>query len=147
MNEASNFCNGDCHRDSDMIGYTVANKLPYTPTGKRLDFKAISLDAVHADGSTELDSHSYFGSLQVKASNMWFKSRNQRTMIISRSNFAGMGKYGSIWLGDNHATVDDMEISVIASMKMNMFGITLNGADICGFGGDNTTAQLCTRWH
>jgi alpha-glucosidase (family GH31 glycosyl hydrolase) len=68
-------------------------------------------------------------------------------MIISRSNFAGMGKYGSIWLGDNHAKVDDMEISVIASMKMNMFGITLVGADICGFGGNSTTAQLCTRWH
>jgi hypothetical protein len=68
-------------------------------------------------------------------------------MIISRSNFAGMGKYGSIWLGDNHAKVDDMEISVLASMKMNMFGITLVGADICGFGGDSTTAQLCTRWH
>ena len=51
-----------------------------------------------------------------------------------------MGKYGSIWLGDNHAQVDDMEISVLASMKMNMFGITLVGADICGFGGDSTTA-------
>jgi alpha-glucosidase (family GH31 glycosyl hydrolase) len=40
-----------------------------------------------------------------------------------------------------------MEISVLASMKMNMFGIPLVGADICGFGGDSTTAQLCTRWH
>jgi alpha-glucosidase (family GH31 glycosyl hydrolase) len=99
------------------------------------------------DGSTELDSHSLFGSLQVKASNKWFQSKKQRTMIISRSNFAGMGKYGSIWLGDNHAKVDDMEISVLASMKMNMFGIPLVGADICGFGGDSTTAQLCTRWH
>lgn len=58
-----------------------------------------------------------------------------------------MGKYGSAWLGDNHATVDDMAMSVISVMNMNMFGIPLVGSDICGFGGDSTTAQLCARWH
>lgn len=47
MNEASNFCNGVCNKDQDQLGYSVANKLPYTPTGKRLDFKAIDLDAQH----------------------------------------------------------------------------------------------------
>jgi len=63
MNEASNFCNGVCNKDQDQLGYSVANKLPYTPTGKRLDQKAIDLDALHQDGSTELDTHSLFGSL------------------------------------------------------------------------------------
>jgi len=63
MNEASNFCNGVCNKDQDQLVYSVANKLPYTPTGKRLDQKAIDLDALHQDGSTELDSHSLFGSL------------------------------------------------------------------------------------
>jgi len=40
-----------------------------------------------------------------------------------------------------------MEESVIGIMKMNMFGITLIGADICGFGGPFTTPDLCARWH
>jgi alpha-glucosidase (family GH31 glycosyl hydrolase) len=85
--------------------------------------------------------------MQVKASNAWFKSQKKRPMIISRSSYAGMGKYGSKWLGDNHATVTDMEISVISSMKMNIFGIAFIGADICGFAGPQTTPDLCTRWH
>jgi alpha-glucosidase (family GH31 glycosyl hydrolase) len=71
-----------------------------------------------------------------------------RTMIISRSSAAGMGKYGSTWLGDNSATVTDLEESVISIMDMNMFGIPLTGADICGFGGpENRNNTLCTRWH
>ena len=58
-----------------------------------------------------------------------------------------MGKFGSKWLGDNHATVEDMELSVIGIMNMNIFGIPLVGADICGFGGASTTPDLCARWH
>jgi alpha-glucosidase (family GH31 glycosyl hydrolase) len=68
-------------------------------------------------------------------------------MVISRSSFAGMGKFGSAWLGDNHATVADMEMSVISTMNMNIFGIPLVGSAICGFGGDSTTNELCARWH
>jgi lysosomal alpha-glucosidase len=39
-----------------------------------------------------------------------------------------------------------MSYSVSGVMLMNMFGITLAGADICGFIGD-TTPELCTKWH
>jgi len=56
-----------------------------------------------------------------------------------------MGKYGSKWLGDNNADLDHMTSSLTGVMMMNMFGIPLAGADICGFGGD-TTAELCARW-
>lgn len=34
---------------------------------------------------------------------------------------------------------------VTGIMLMNMYGIPVSGADICGFGG-NTNAELCARW-
>ena len=67
-------------------------------------------------------------------------------MIIERSSFAGMGKFGSRWLGDNFASKKQMGYSVTGVMMMNMFGIPLAGADICGFV-SIAFAELCARWH
>jgi len=67
-------------------------------------------------------------------------------MIIERSAFAGLGKYGSRWLGDNFSEVKYMGYSVTGIMMHNIIGIPLAGSDICGFGG-NTTPELCARWH
>lgn len=69
-----------------------------------------------------------------------------RTFIIERSSMAGIGKYGSRWLGDNFSEERFMGYSVSGVMLMNIFGITLAGADICGFIGD-TNPNLCARWH
>jgi alpha-glucosidase (family GH31 glycosyl hydrolase) len=81
-----------------------------------LETKAIALDAYHdtIDGNdiTELDAHSLFGTMQVKTSHEWFKNVEKRTMIIGRSSFAGYGKYGSRWLGDNFSNYTSMGYSV-----------------------------------
>lgn len=61
MNEASNFCNGVCYED-ERSSNPVINRLPYIPTGRDLETKSISLDAVHKNGDTELDTHSLFGT-------------------------------------------------------------------------------------
>jgi alpha-glucosidase (family GH31 glycosyl hydrolase) len=53
-------------------------------------------------------------------------------MIIERSAFAGMGKFGSRWLGDNHSTAEDMGLSVTGIMAHNILGIPMVGSDICG---------------
>jgi alpha-glucosidase (family GH31 glycosyl hydrolase) len=105
------------------------------------------LDAVHADGTIELDAHSLYGTMEVHNTHNWFKdTQKERTMIISRSSFAGMGKFGSRWLGDNFSSEAYMAYSVTGVMGNNIAGITLAGSDICGFIG-NTTPELCARWY
>ena len=149
MNEASNFCNGVCYAEQ-AIEDTAAKKLPYVPSGRNIEEKSISVDAVHmlADGETvtELDAHSTFSTLQTKATSDWFNENGMRTMIIARSSFAGQGNHASRWLGDNFSDYSMMGYSVTGVMLSNIVGIPLAGSDICGFLG-STTADLCARWH
>jgi alpha-glucosidase (family GH31 glycosyl hydrolase) len=147
MNEASNMlCEGTCY-DDQKAAKPVQNELPYIPSGRDLGGKSISLDAVHADGTLELDAHSLYGTMEVHNTHNWFKdTQKERTMIISRSSYAGMGKYGSRWLGDNFSSDAYMAYSVTGVMGNNIAGITLAGSDICGFIGD-TNADLCARWY
>ena len=145
MNEASNFCTGVCYesqRSADPVKY----KLPYVPTGRDLEMKSMTLDAIHQGGILELDVHSLFGTMEVQSAHEYFVSKNKRTMIIERSSFAGMGKFASRWLGDNFSNNAYMGYSVTGIMGHNIMGIPLAGSDICGFIGD-TNAELCARWH
>jgi len=67
-------------------------------------------------------------------------------MIIGRSSFSGLGKFGQTWLGDNFSEAADMGYSTTGVMAANIGGIPLSGADICGDIG-NSSAILCTRWY
>ena len=67
-------------------------------------------------------------------------------MLITRSSFAGSGKYVSKWLGDNIASFEYMGYSVNGIMHFNAYGMPLVGGDICGFMGE-TTDDLCEKWH
>lgn len=84
--------------------------------------------------------------MEVKATHDWYVKGDVRHFILSRSSFAGMGKFGFNWLGDNYSDPWHMGQSVLGAMMMNVFGIPFVGSDICGFGG-STGSELCARWH
>ncbi|KAJ8319311.1 hypothetical protein KUTeg_004402 [Tegillarca granosa] len=145
MNEMSSFVIGSisgCPKNS-----TFENP-PYVPAvlGGILSSSTLCATAKHY-ASIQYNVHNLYGYLEGKATNIALTSiRQKRPFIISRSTFAGHGQYAGHWTGDNDATYHDMAISIPAILSMNMFGISVVGADICGFRG-NTNEQLCQRWH
>lgn len=93
MNEASNFCSGYCY-DDQRVNKPLQYQTRYTPTGRYLEQQSIPLDGTHYNDVKEIDAHNLFGISEVKTTHEWFQKNKMRTFIISRSSFAGHGKFG-----------------------------------------------------
>ncbi|XP_068879916.1 sucrase-isomaltase, intestinal [Aphelocoma coerulescens] len=144
MNEVCNFVQG-------AKGGCAQNELnypPYTPhiLDRLMYSKTICLDAVQNWGK-QYDVHNLYGYSMILSSKKAIEEvfPGKRSFLISRSTFAGSGKYSGHWLGDNTATWDHLRWAIPGILEFNLFGIPYIGADICGFS-DNTTEELCRRW-
>ncbi|XP_043729072.1 maltase-glucoamylase, intestinal isoform X3 [Cervus elaphus] len=144
MNEVANFVDGS------VSGCSTSN-LNYPPfTPKILDgylfSKSICMDAVQHWGR-QYDIHNLYGYSMAIATAETVKTvfPNKRSLILTRSTFAGSGKFAAHWLGDNAATWNDLRWSIAGMLEFNLFGIPMVGADICGFLLD-TSEELCRRW-
>ncbi|EFA85346.1 hypothetical protein PPL_02349 [Heterostelium album PN500] len=151
MNEISNFCNGDCSsssntRQSETSSIFNPNNPPYLPGGVLLNIDTINLTDTQYGGLSVYNTHSLYGYSEGVATTIAAeKLIGGRSLVIGRSTFAGSGAHQGHWLGDNDSTYTDMYYSIPGILVMNMFGIPMIGADICGFNGA-TTAELCARW-
>ena len=168
MNEPANFCVdseenrvGECYPSniSNTIEINEINEknpfldIPFTPGGKFLDLKKVSMDAIFTDlneNSTGTyimyNIHNLYGTLQTIATHKYMISKdNKRPFIKSRDSFVGHGQHGSIWTGDVKANQNNMKLSIAQIMNFNQFGIPFVGGDICGFIGDLNT-EMCARW-
>ena len=97
--------------------------------------------------SINYNTHSLYGLYEVNAtvSVLQKVTGNKRPFILTRSSYPGLGAISAKWLGDNEATWESMRNSISGMLAMQMYGVALIGADICGFIG-NTTYELCARW-
>ncbi|KAK3090595.1 hypothetical protein FSP39_012987 [Pinctada imbricata] len=144
MNELSNFVDGSV----DGCSSDHFENPPFVPgiSGGSLRSRTICATAFQ-NLSLAYDVHNLYGKFEAKASYEALKTiRGKRPFVISRSTYAGSGVYGGHWSGDNSATYEDMYYSIPEILNFNMFGISMIGADICGFE-LNTSEELCTRWH
>ncbi|KAK5608749.1 hypothetical protein CRENBAI_020963 [Crenichthys baileyi] len=144
MNEVANFQKGS-------INGCVDNKLNYPPyTPKILDevmySKTLCMDAKQAWGD-HYDVHSLYGYSMVLATEIALKRvfGSNRTLMLTRSSFPGVGKYSGHWLGDNGANWNDIKWAIPGMLEFGLFGIPYIGADICGFF-DDSSEELCRRW-
>ncbi|KAL0215768.1 hypothetical protein P9112_007952 [Eukaryota sp. TZLM1-RC] len=70
---------------------------------------------------------------------------NKKSLLVTRSSFAGSGRFTSTWLGDNAAIFDDLFYSIPGVLNYNMFGMPMVGPDVGGFL-DSPTEELMARW-
>ncbi|XP_056297994.1 sucrase-isomaltase, intestinal [Pseudoliparis swirei] len=144
MNEVANFKKGSNKGCAD----NNLNYPPYTP--KILDevmySKTLCMDAKQAWGN-HYDVHSLYGYSMVLATEKALQSvfGGNRTLMLTRSSFPGVGKYSGHWLGDNAANWNDIKWAIPGMLEFGLFGVPYIGADICGFF-DNPTEELCRRW-
>ncbi|XP_035110445.2 putative maltase-glucoamylase 2 [Callithrix jacchus] len=143
MNEVSSL-----HQASDQCESNTLNFPPFTPRvlDRLLFARTLCMDT-EFQGGLHYDFHSLYGYFMARATDLALKNifTDKRSFILSRSTFAGSGKFAAHWLGDNAATWDDLRWSISSILEFNVFGIPMVGANICGYN-NNVTEELCRRW-
>ncbi|MEM7551219.1 MAG: glycoside hydrolase family 31 protein [Bacteroidota bacterium] len=70
---------------------------------------------------------------------------NKRPFTITRSAYAGVQRYSSVWTGDNVASWEHLRIANVQCQRLSASGISFAGSDIGGFI-DSPDGELYTRW-
>ncbi|XP_040857870.1 probable maltase-glucoamylase 2 [Ochotona curzoniae] len=144
MDEVSSFLQGP-HLECES---NTLNEPPFVPRvlNRTLSERTLCMDTEFYSG-LHYDVHSLYGYSMARATDsaMGDIFQNNRNFILSRSTFAGSGKFAAHWLGDNAATWNDLRWSITSILEFNLFGIPMVGANICGYK-QNVSEELCRRW-
>ena len=91
--------------------------------------------------------HNVYGMQMARATNegqLQF-SGNKRVFTITRSAFAGIQRFSSVWTGDNTATWEHLKIANTQCQRLSISGVSFAGSDVGGFIG-TPSGELYTRW-
>ena len=128
---------------NDMNEPAISDR-PFGDPGGKIWFP---LDAPQGDITTHAETHNLYGLMMAKACYEGLEKHrpNERSFVLTRSGFAGVQRYSSVWMGDNQSLWDHLEMSLPMLCNMGLSGVAFVGCDVGGFAG-NATAELFARW-
>ncbi|WP_392535486.1 glycoside hydrolase family 31 protein [Nostoc sp. C117] len=154
---------GDLHKSLTDIGVAgiwndmnepAINDRPFGDDGNKIWFP---LDAPQGGGedkgnipvssSTHIEVHNLYGLIMAKAcyEGLERHRNSERSFVLTRSGYAGVQRWSSVWMGDNHSLWEHLEMSLPMLCNMGLSGVGFVGCDIGGFAG-NATGELFARW-
>lgn len=97
--------------------------------------------------TTHAELHNLYANHMVEACYTGLRRDlpNERPFILTRAAFAGIQRHSAVWMGDNTAWWEHLEMSVPQLINMGLSGVPFTGVDIGGFAA-LTTPELYARW-
>ncbi|WP_231862245.1 TIM-barrel domain-containing protein [Rufibacter sp. DG15C] len=103
----------------------------------------------HFDGEpgSHRKAHNIYGMQMARATYEGVKrfSYPDRPFTITRSGYAGVQRYASVWTGDNIASWEHLWLANIQCQRLSISGISFVGSDIGGFI-ETPDGELYIRW-
>ncbi|MBW4561902.1 MAG: glycoside hydrolase family 31 protein [Mojavia pulchra JT2-VF2] len=120
---------------------------PQGGTGKQESREQGDGENFPTSSSTHLEVHNLYGLMMAKAcaEGLQRHRSTERSFVLTRSGYAGIQRWSSVWMGDNHSLWEHLEMSLPMLCNMGLSGVAFVGCDIGGFAG-NATAELFARW-
>lgn len=99
-------------------------------------------------GADFRQAHNVYGMLMVRGSCEGLRRLRpeRRTLVISRSGWAGLQRYGSHWTGDNGSDWPSMANVIPMVLTLGLSGVAFTGPDTGGFSG-SPSPELLVRWN
>ncbi|AGY58747.1 glycoside hydrolase family 31 protein [Gloeobacter kilaueensis] len=131
---------------NDMNEPTIDDR-PFGDGGTKISFPSDAAAGDPAEQATWAEGHNLYGQQMVRACREGLDRLRptERSFVLTRSGFAGIQRYGAVWMGDNQSQWEHLELSLPMLCNMGLSGVAFVGADIGGFA-RNATAELFARW-
>lgn len=92
-------------------------------------------------------AHNLYGLLMARSAWEGFRRHapQVRPFLLTRSGFAGVGRYAWAWTGDVESTWEGLRTTLRVLLGLSLSGVPFVGSDIGGFSG-NPSPELYLRW-
>lgn len=103
--------------------------------------------ALEGQKGNHLQAHNLYGLLMNRAGYEALRRHrpDKRPWLLSRSGWAGVGRYAWCWTGDCESSWQSLRQTIPTTLGMGLSGIPFSGPDIGGFSG-SPTPELYLRW-